>query len=312
MPFLSRWLVPIGAALTLLPGISSGAALLMGAGLALTVGNPWAAWTRKGQKILLPAAVVGLGASMDLGVVVQTGLQGFSYTMVSIAATMGAGLLLARWLRVQGRTGTLVSVGTAICGGSAIAAAAPILEADEHELTVSLGTVFLLNGLALLVFPWIGRWAGLTEEQFGTWAALAIHDTSSVVGAAMAYGPLALERATAIKLARALWIVPLGLALGWARTRGAGEARRAPPRPWFILGFVAVAALATWAPALRPAGAVIAAGARRAMVLTLFLVGAGLSRPALRQVGARPLLMGSVLWVAVSAAVLAALRLGIL
>ena len=256
--------------------------------------------------------MVGLGAAMDLGVVLRTGLHGFGYTVVSIGATLGAGLLLARWLRVEGNTGKLIAIGTAICGGSAIAAAAPVLQADEHEMTVALGTVFLLNGLALLVFPPVGRLAGLGQDQFGLWAALAIHDTSSVVGAAMAYGARALEVATAIKLARALWIVPLVLAIGWVRNRGSGEPGSKAPRPWFILGFVAIAAVVTWIPALRPAGALIAAGARQAMVLTLFLVGAGLSRAAIRQVGARPLVLGGTLWVAVSAVVLGAIEVGLL
>jgi uncharacterized integral membrane protein (TIGR00698 family) len=305
-----RWLIPAGAVVALLPGVSSAAALLLGAAIALAFGNPWAAWTRRIQKSLLPAAVVGLGGAMDLGVVLRTGLHGFGYTVVSIGATLGAGLLLARWLRVEGNTGKLIAIGTAICGGSAIAAAAPVLQADEHEMTVSLGTVFLLNGLALLVFPPVGRLVGLGQDQFGLWAALAIHDTSSVVGAAMAYGARALEVATAIKLARALWIVPLVLAIGWVSNRRPGEPGSKTPRPWFILGFVAIAAVVTWIPALRPAGDLIAAGARQAMVLTLFLVGAGLSRAALRQVGARPLVLGGTLWVAVSVLVLGAIEIG--
>jgi uncharacterized integral membrane protein (TIGR00698 family) len=309
---IGRWLIPVGAIVALVPGVSSGVALLLGAAIALAFGNPWASTTRRIQKSLLPAAVVGLGAAMDLGVVLRTGLQGFGYTVVSIGATLGAGLLLAGWLRVEGNTGKLIAIGTAICGGSAIAAAAPVLQADEHEMTVSLGTVFLLNGLALLVFPPVGRLAGLGQDQFGVWAALAIHDTSSVVGAAMAYGARALEVATAIKLARALWIVPLVLLIGWVRSQGTAAGGPKAPRPWFILGFVGVAAVVTWIPALRPAGAAIAAGARQAMVLTLFLVGAGLSRAALRQVGVRPLVMGGILWVAVSAIVLGTIETGLL
>ena len=288
---VGRWLIPAGAVVALLPQVSSAAALLLGAAIALLVGNPWAAGTRRLQKVLLPAAVVGLGAAMDLGVVLRTGLQGFGYTVVSIGGTLGAGLLLARMLRVEGNTGTLVSVGTAICGGSAIAAAGPVLQADEHEMTVSLGTVFVLNGIALLVFPPLGHLVGLTQDQFGIWAALAIHDTSSVVGASMAYGSRALEVATSIKLARALWIVPLVLMLGWVRHRGSAGTRGQAARPWFILGFV-----------------VVAAAARQAMVLTLYLVGAGLSRSAVRQVGVRPFVLGSLLWLGVSAVVLGTLR----
>jgi uncharacterized integral membrane protein (TIGR00698 family) len=305
-----RWLVPAGGLVALLPWTSSAAALVLGAVIAVAAGNPWSALTRRVQKRLLPAAVVGLGASMDLGVVLRTGLEGFGYTLVSIAATLGLGLLLSRWLRVGGHTGTLVSVGTAICGGSAIAAAGPVLQADEHEMTVALGTVFLLNGAALLAFPPLGRMAGLGQDAFGLWAALAIHDTSSVVGACLAYGPRALEVGTAVKLARALWIVPLVLLLGWWTRRGAKGAGASAPRPWFILGFVAMAAAVTWMPALRPAGHAVAALARQAMVLTLFLVGAGLTRDALRKVGIRPLVLGFSLWVAVSVAALAAVRAG--
>ena len=310
-PMLGAWLIPAGALVALLPFTSSAAALLLGAAIALVFGNPWASTTRRLQKKLLPAAVVGLGAAMDLGVVLRTGLHGFADTCVSIVATLALGLLLARFLRVQGNTGTLISVGTAICGGSAIAAAGPVLRADEDEMTVSLGTVFILNGVALLAFPPIGAMAGLGQDAFGTWAALAIHDTSSVVGACLAYGARALEVGTTIKLARALWIVPTVLALGWwVNRRGKGGAASAP-RPWFILGFLAAAALVTWVPALRPAGKVVAATARQAMVVTLYLIGAGLSREALRRVGIRPFLLGAVLWVLVGTAALAAVRLGI-
>jgi uncharacterized integral membrane protein (TIGR00698 family) len=306
---IGRWLIPAGAVVALLPWTSSAAALLLGAAIAVVAGNPLAATTRRVQKALLPAAVVGLGAAMDLGVVLRTGLQGFGYTLVSIGATLGLGLLLARALRVGGNTGTLISVGTAICGGSAIAAAGPVIEADEHEMTVALGTVFVLNGVALLAFPPAGRLVGLSQEGFGTWAALAIHDTSSVVGACLAYGARALEVGAAIKLARALWIVPLVLLLGWWRHRGSAGAKA--PRPWFILGFLAMAAAVTWSPALRPAGRFVASAARQAMVLTLFLVGAGLSREALRQVGARPFILGISLWIVVSAVALGAVRSGL-
>ncbi|HET8725305.1 MAG TPA: putative sulfate exporter family transporter [Anaeromyxobacteraceae bacterium] len=305
-----RWLIPAGALVSLLPWTGSAAALLLGAAIAIVAGNPWAATTRGIQKKLLPASVVGLGAAMNLGVVLRTGMQGFAETIASITFTLALGLLLARWLRVAGNTGTLISVGTAICGGSAIAAAGPVLRAEEHEMTVSLGTVFILNGIALVAFPPIGRLAGLGQEAFGTWAALAIHDTSSVVGAGLAYGPRALEVGTTVKLVRALWIVPLVLALGAWHRRGGGEGAAAAPRPWFILGFLAMAAVVTWVPALQPAGRVVAAVARQALVLTLFLVGAGLSRDALRRVGVRPFLLGSLLWVIVAVVMLAAVRWG--
>ena len=309
---LGRFAIPAAAMVACLPAISSAAALLLGAGLALTVGNPHVDTTRRVSKLLLPAAVVGLGGAMDLFVVARAGTTGFGYTLASIAACLGAGWLLSRVLRMEGRTGLLITVGTAICGGSAIAAAAPVVGADDHEVSVSLAVVFLLNGVALLLFPPLGHWAGLDQGRFGLWAALAIHDTSSVVGAALQYGPRALEVATSTKLARALWIVPVTLGLGWLQgARGAGTAGRAS-RPWFILGFVAIAAATTLAPALRPAGHLVAEIAKRALVLTLFLIGAGLSRDALRQVGVRPLVLGVALWLGIASASLAALRTGLL
>ncbi len=296
-----RWpglLVVAGGVLACLPGVPAAAALAVGAAIALTVGNPLARRTGPLAKKLLPAAVIGLGGAMDLEQVARAGARGFGYTVVSIGATLALGWLLARWLGVDRKTGTLVSVGTAICGGSAIAAAAPVLGADDRELSVSLGTVFLLNSVALLVFPPIGHALGMGQKAFGLWAALAIHDTSSVVGAALQYGPEATTVATTVKLARALWIVPVTLAIGvLERRRGGATGHRGGRPPWFILGFLAVAAAATYLPTLRPAGLLLAKVAERAMVVTLFLIGLGLSRESLRAVGARPLLLGVGLWV---------------
>ena len=308
---LGRLAIPAGAMLACLPAVSAAAALLLGAALALAVGNPYAGATRRMSRVLLPAAVVGLGGAMDLFVVARAGATGFGYTLVSIAACLGAGWLLSRAFRVEGRTALLVTIGTAICGGSAIAAAAPVLGAEDHEVSVSLAVVFLLNGVALLLFPPLGHWAGLDQGRFGLWAALAIHDTSSVVGAALQYGQRALEVATSIKLARALWIVPVTLGLGLLQGSRGENAVRRPSRPWFILGFLVVAAVTTLLPALRPAGHVVAEVAKRALVLTLFLVGAGLSRSALRQVGARPLLHGMALWLGIASVSLGALRWGL-
>jgi uncharacterized integral membrane protein (TIGR00698 family) len=286
-------------------------ALLGGVALALTAGNPWPARTRALTPRLLATSVVGLGAAMDLRAVARVGLQGFGYTLVGIAATLALGVVLTRALAVPRTTGMLVSVGTAICGGSAIAAVAPAIGADDDETSASLGIVFLLNAVALLVFPPVGHWMGLSPHAFGLWAALAIHDTSSVVGAASAYGPDALLVATTTKLARALWIVPVTLLLGaLAARRGSADVRGRARRPWFILGFLGVAALVTAVPALRPAGQVVAEGARRLLVLTLFLLGLGLSRDALRRVGARPLALGVLLWIGAGTATLGALRTG--
>lgn len=254
---------------------------------------------------------MGLGAAADLGVVGRAGLKGIGYTAVGIGLTFLAGALLARAFGVEEDTAILVTVGTAICGGSAIAAVAPAIRARSESISVSLATVFLLNAVALVVFPPLGHLAGLDESQFGLFAALAIHDTSSVVGAATAYGPKAVEIATTVKLARALWIVPMTLVIGWARARRTGErGASAVKLPWFLAGFVVMAALVTWFPDLRPAGLAIAAGAKRVLVVTLFLIGASLTREALRSVGLRPVALGVALWFLAAGATLAALKAG--
>lgn len=275
------------------PAMSAGLALGAGLILALTIGNPLRAWIRPWTGRLLSLAVVGLGAEMHLGKVAHAGLRGAGFALISIGFVIILGQVLIRVLGVDRRTGLLVSVGTAICGGSAIAAAAPVLEAEDGEVTLALATVFMLNAAALWVFPFLGRLAGMDGPSFGLWAALGIHDTSSVVGAALAFGHGALEPATTTKLARALWIVPLTFGLAWGRPK-AGKARR----PWFILGFLAAAALVTALPALLPVGHAVAQGSRRLLVATLFLIGAGLDRETLRRVGPRPLLLGVLLWAA--------------
>jgi uncharacterized integral membrane protein (TIGR00698 family) len=320
---LSRFAVPLlvlGGLLALSPLASAATALLGGAAIALAFGNPRQrqthAWTRR----LLPLAVVGLGAEMNLGQVARVGFHGLGYTAVSLVLVLGMGLLLSRLFRVDPVSGLLISVGTAICGGSAIAAAAPVLRARDHQVSVALATVFLLNAVALVVFPPVGHAAGLGQSAFGLWSALAIHDTSSVVGAGLAYGPRALQVATTVKLARALWIVPVTLALGYGvawRARKAGAVQGAGDagpvkKPWFIGGFLLMAALVTWVPALHAAGHVLAAGAHHVLVLTLFLIGAGLSQDALRTVGFRPFLQGVALWLIVAALGLAAVRTGLL
>ena len=219
---LSRIALPLlvlGALLALTPLASSAMALVAGAVIALTVGNPVHALTHRWTHRLLPLAVVGLGAEMNLGTVARVGLHGLGYTAISLTFVMATGMLLGRFLKVDRDAGLLISVGTAICGGSAIAAAAPVLRARPHQVSVALATVFLLNGVALVLFPPIGHLAGLSQNAFGLWAALAIHDTSSVVGAGLAYGPRALAVATTVKLARALWIVPMTLGLGYMVAR---------------------------------------------------------------------------------------------
>ncbi len=264
---LARILLPALAGLCLFPFVSTGLGLLLGLVSALTLGNPL-------THCLLPLSIVGLGAGMDLGVVARTGAHGIVYTLLGIATALALGALLTRLLRVGRDVGTLISVGTAICGGSAIAAMVPVLRPKEHEVSVALATVFLLNALALFLFPVIGHAAGLTDAQFGLWSALAIHDTSSVVGAAVAWGGKAVEIATTVKLARALWIVPLTFAVGQWRGGGQGAAKGKPRRPWFIAGFVAMAALVTYVPDLQGAGHMVASASRQVLVLTLFFIGA--------------------------------------
>ncbi|WP_394833586.1 putative sulfate exporter family transporter [Pendulispora rubella] len=301
----SHFLLPLGFVLALSPWASPGLSLLGGAAIGLAWGNPYLRITRKLAHALLVAAIVGLGAGMDLRVVAQVGAHGIGYTAASIAGALLLGTLLARALRVQTRPGLLISVGTAICGGSAIAAVAPALRAEEHEVTVAFGTVFLLNAAALVLFPTIGHAVGLSQESFGLWSALAIHDTSSVVGASMAYGTRALEVATTVKLTRALWIVPVTLLIAHAmrqRCNAAGEAGKtvAAPKPWFIAAFLVASALVTFVPGLSGLGAPVSLAARHAMSAMLFLVGTAISRSALRAVGVRALAQGVLLWIIVA------------
>jgi uncharacterized integral membrane protein (TIGR00698 family) len=304
--------------LTLLPWVSAGAALLAGIAVALTLGNPFAARTRPLAHRLLTASVIGLGAGMDLAVVGRVGLHGLGYTAVGIASALAIGTLLGRGLGVSRDTGLLVTVGTAICGGSAIAAVAPTIGAKDHDVSMALVSVFLLNAVALFLFPLVGHHLHMGQDAFGLWCALAIHDTSSVVGAASQYGERALEVATSAKLARALWIVPVTFAIALQRARasrtapGGSAATPAakPKRPWFIAGFVAVSALVTFVPALRPAGLLVSSGAHRLLASTLFLIGLGLTRPALRSIGVRPFAQAVLLWIILGTGTLVAITEG--
>jgi uncharacterized integral membrane protein (TIGR00698 family) len=250
---------------------------------------------------------------MNLAVVGRVGLHGLGITVGSILGALGLGYFFGRRLAVGKDVSLLISVGTAICGGSAIAAVAPVLKAKEHDISVALATVFVLNSVALLVFPILGQHFHLSQDSFGLWCALAIHDTSSVVGAAAQYGQRALEIATTTKLARALWIVPLTFAIAFFRRRQNADANTSVPKanfPWFIVGFVVVAALVTYVPGLSYVGSLVSLGARRLLTVTLFLVGLGLTRPALRALGIRPLIQGVLLWFALGSITLAAITLG--
>ena len=306
-----RLAFPLISGVLLLPFASPGLALMVGIALALTFGNPYPLTTARTVTPLLQLSVVGLGAGMNLVEVGRAGIHGFFYTVIGITLTVTLGLTLGALLRTERDTSLLVTVGTAICGGSAIAAVAPAIRAKHHEVSVALATVFFLNAVALFVFPPLGRHLGLGQVQFGVWSALAIHDTSSVVGAAMQYGGRALEIATTIKLTRALWIVPVTLAVGvfWKRGGSSGDAGKVK-RPWFILGFLAAAAVVTWIPALKPAGRTMFVVAQRSLVVTLFLIGSELSREALRSVGRRPLIQGFLLWLLMGSGTLGAILLG--
>ncbi len=292
---LAKIIVPVVAILALMPFVSSAEALIAGLLIALFIGNPYP--TKNRIHLLLGISVAGMGAGMNLETVARVGLQGIGYTVVSIAGVIALGMLLKRLFKVEDEIALLITIGTAICGGSAIAAVTPVLRAKSHSVSVALGTVFILNAVALVIFPPIGHFFHMTERAFGLWSALAIHDTSSVVGATVTYGKIATEVGTTVKLARALWIVPVTLAIGYLKKDSNEGEDVKSKKPWFILWFLIAAALVTWIPALQPAGHVVDTIAKRLLVLTLFLIGLGLSRETLRSVGFRPLILGIALWI---------------
>ena len=271
-------------------------ALFMGIAIALTIGAPYAKSNKKVSKYLLQAAVVGLGFGMNLHASLAAGKEGMLFTIVSVVGVMIVGVTLGKVLKVNPKNAYLISSGTAICGGSAIAAVSPIIDADENDTSMALATIFILNAVALFVFPPIGEALGLTQQQFGTWAAIAIHDTSSVVGAAAAYGEEALAVATTIKLTRALWIFPLALASILAfRTKGKRVAF-----PWFILMFIGAMILNTYIALPEWFTTNVVLCSKKALSLTLFLIGCGLSLGAIKKVGAKPLVLGVILWALIS------------
>lgn len=291
-------------AFALTPWASPPAALVLGLAFALLFEHPCPKESKAHSKTLLQAGVVLLGFGMDLKRVLAAGASGFGYTAGGIVFTMGLGWGLGRLLAVPERLAWLLSTGTAICGGSAIAAVGPVLGADDEEMAVSLAAVFLLNSVALLLFPPLGHALGLTQEQFGFWAALAIHDTSSVVGASLKYGAAALAVGTTVKLARALWIVPLTFATAaWRRSDAKIQ------WPWFIGLFALAAALNSAFP--HPAWALLQRGGRAALTATLFLIGSGVTAASLKRVGARPLLLAVLLWLAAGSLSLALIRAGV-
>ncbi len=270
--------------------LSPAMSLLAGIVLALTLGNPYPALAKRASKIALQASVVGIGFGMDLHESLAAGRDGMLFTVVSVIGVMLLGVALGRRMGIDGKGSYLIASGTAICGGSAIAAVGPVIDADDDQMSLSLITIFVLNAVALFVFPPVGEALGLSQQQFGMWAAIAIHDTSSVVGAGAAYGQEALQIATTVKLTRALWIIPLAVFSTFVfRSRGKRIAV-----PWFILLFVAE----------QVTGAIVEVS-RRVLCMTLFLIGCGLSLAVVRSVGIRPLILGVVLWAVISITTLA-------
>ncbi len=280
-------------------------ALVFGIVYGFSFAHPYHLESRNLSRLLLQLAVVGLGFGMNLRQVVHAGKAGFFYTAISISGVMLLGWLLGRLFRVSKKASYLITVGTAICGGSAIAAIAPITNPNEEEMAMSLGTVFVLNSVALLLFPPIGLALHLTQSQFGLWAALAIHDTSSVVGASAKYGGQALQIATTVKLTRALWIVPLAMITAYFT-----KSRAKIKLPWFILFFCLAAVAYTYLPSGQNLYTVFSKLGRVGLTVVLFLIGTGLSKETLRRVGARPFLQGILLWAVVGVLSLMAIRAG--
>jgi uncharacterized integral membrane protein (TIGR00698 family) len=270
-------------------------ALALGLVQGIVFGNPFQRKSKVITKYLLQGAVVGLGFGMNFIKVMEAGKDGFVFTLLTIATAMGLGFLLGRMLRVERTISYLISVGTAICGGSAIAAISQVLAADEKDISVSIGTVFILNAIALFIFPPIGAALGMSQEQFGIWSAIAIHDTSSVVGAASHYGNEALMIATTVKLARALWIVPLALLTSFIFKKQSS----ASAFPWFILFFILASLVNTYTHIPRESAELILKISKIAFSITLYLIGAGISLKTIKAVGARPLLQGVILWVSI-------------
>jgi len=287
------------------PFVSTGMGLAVGIAFSFALGNPWPRMTAKLSKGLLQLSVVGLGFGMSIVQVWRVGRGSILFTAAGIVFTLVFGLFLGKLLKTDKRTSALVCFGTAICGGSAIAAMAPVIEAENDESAVALATVFTLNAVALFIFPLLGHLMGLGQHQFGVWAGMAIHDTSSVVGAASAYGKEALAIGTTVKLSRAIWIAPAVMITSLILKKS-GK----PKIPLFIVGFIAAAGLR----ALLPGGEVLwhatSLVARQSLVVTLFLIGAGLGPAVLRRVGARPLAQGLVLWAVVSIVTLEAVSHG--
>ena len=281
--------------LSLLSAISAPIALISGVVIAFTIGNPIQKQTHKLSKQILQWSIVGMGFGINLKHAADAGVSGLLVTAVSIAGTLIIGYFIGRKFGIDRNTNILITSGTAICGGSAIAAVAPVIDAEENEISVALATVFLLNAVALLIFPFLGKLLQMTSHQFGFWSAIAIHDTSSVVGAASVFGKETLDLATTIKLERSLWIVPVSVLFSYAI--GGGKKRAKVPA--FIILFIVAMAIGTYLPIPENVLSTISGLARRTLNIALFLIGTGLSFKAVKQVGLKPIVFGVVLWLIV-------------
>jgi len=303
-PLISKTVFIVAVILCLTPLLTPPTALLLGLILAQTTEHPFRKYNHKATQILLQVSVVGLGFGMNCMAAVNAGKEGILFTAISILVVLSLGYLLGKLLKIEPKTSHLISSGTAICGGSAIAAIAKVLNSEEKETSVALGTIFILNSIALFIFPMIGHALNLSQHQFGVWSAIAIQDTSSVVGASSRYGAQALQIATTVKLVRALWIVPLAIATAFIFKKGTGKIKI----PYFILYFVLAMIIGTYVPFISPVIPYLTAAAKAGLTLTLFLIGAGSSYKMLKSVGYKPLLQGVLLWIFISLTALWAVK----
>ncbi len=288
------------AAICLMSFMSPPLALLLGLTVAQTIEHPFLHLNHQATNLLLKVSVIGLGFGMNIFSAMRAGEKGLMFTIVSIVSVLASGALLGRFMKIEKKTSFLISAGTAICGGSAITALSPVVKAGEKQISIALGTIFILNSVALFAFPAIGHFFDLTQNQFGLWCAIAIHDTSSVVGAASRYGTDALEVATTVKLTRALWIIPVAFATAFLFKGHDAKIKI----PYFIGLFVAAMLVNTYVPFIRPATPYLVGIAKAGLTLTLFLIGTGLSFSTIKSVGVKPLLEGLLLWILISAAAL--------
>jgi len=291
--------------LCFMPFISTPMALALGLVFAWIFKHPYSSQSRKASRLLLQYAIVGLGFGMNLHESLKAGREGIVMTIISVFSILAIGVLLGKSLKLNRVISYLIATGTAICGGSAIGAVAPVIRAKDSEISVSIGTVFTLNAIALFIFPAIGHFFNLSQHEFGTWVAIAIHDTSSVVGASAAYGDEALKVATTVKLTRALWIIPLAVLTSFIFQNKSEKMYK----PWFILFFVLAMLANTYCTLPGVLAAYIVAIAKRAFTITLFLIGTDLSIESIKQTGVKAFVLAIALWIIISTGSLAVIKL---